>query len=140
MRRQGLILLFLILTVGCSTTQPTKVMVWETADIPHAYDVIGPVSVNEEVTEKTEDIIQGLAGFIAKDGRISGQVPPETKAALELKREKYKDMIFDKLASKAKEYGADAVIKTEYLYVPPYATFSTKATVSAKGTMVKYKK
>jgi uncharacterized protein YbjQ (UPF0145 family) len=62
------------------------------------------------------------------------------KAALEVKREKYKEMIFEKLGKKAQEYEADAVIGAEYTYIPPYASFSTKATVMAKGTMIQYKK
>ena len=79
-----------------------------------------------------------MAAYISKDGRISDQVPQDIKNALEAKKNKYKDMIFEKLGNKAKEYGADAIIEAEYTYVPPYLTFSSKASVSAKGTMVKY--
>ena len=132
-------ILFIILLAGCVTTTGPKIVVWETKDIPRAYQVIGPISVTEQISESTEDAIQGLAGFISRDGRVSAQIPPDMKAVLEAKREKYKDMIFDKLGEKAKSYNADAIIGAEYVYVPPYATFSTKATVSAKGMMVKYK-
>ena len=128
---------FLILIWGCATSP--KAVIWETQEIPRAYEIIGPVSVAEQITESTEDMIQGLAGFVSQDGRVSSQIPPQMKAALDAKMIKYKDMIFDQLSAKAKSYHADAVIGTEYLYVPPYATFSSKATVSAKGTMVKYK-
>ncbi len=132
----GLILIF---AAGCASTKP-KIVVWEDAVPQRAYEVLGPVSVTEDMTEKTEDTIQGLAGFISKDGRISDSMPADMKKALEVKNLKYKEMIFDKLSNKAREYGADAVINAEYLYVPAYASFSTKATVSAKGTMIKYKK
>ena len=135
-------MLLLFIAAGCATTTPQqkKAIVWETKDISRAYEVLGPVSVSEQIKENSADTIQGLAGFISKDGRVSGQIPEDMKAALEVKREKYKEMIFDKLADKAKNsYDADAVIGAEYLYVPPYATFSDKATVTAKGMMVKYK-
>ena len=137
----SVLFVFALIFSGCATTQqkPYKVVVWETANIPRAHEVIGPVSVTEDMTEKTEDTIQGLAGFISKDGRVSDQMPPDMRKALEMKSLKYKEMIFDKLANKAREYGADAVIGAEYLYVPAYLSFSTKATVSAKGTMVVYK-
>ncbi len=123
---------------GCATTSP-KAVIWETKDIPRAYEVIGPVSITEQVSESTADTIQGLAGFISKDGRVSGQIPAEMKDILDARREKYKEIIFEKLGTKAKSYNADAVIGTEYHYLPAYATFSAKATVSAQGTMVKYK-
>ncbi len=129
---------FLLLAAGCASTKP-KAVIWESKEIPRPYDIVGPVSVSEQITESTEETIQGLAGYISKDGRISGQVPSDIQAALDAKRVKYKEMIFDKLAEKTKEYDADAVIGAEYMYVPPYATFSTKASVTAKGTMVKYK-
>ena len=131
----------LIFITGCASTpsQSPKVVVWEAKDVSKVHEVIGPVSVSAQVTESTEDMIQGLAGFIGKDGRVADQIPSEMKAALEVKREKYKEMIYDKLANKAKEYGADAIIAAEYMYVPPYASFSSKATVTAKGTMIKYK-
>jgi uncharacterized protein YbjQ (UPF0145 family) len=134
--------LVLFLAAACATgpSQSDKVVIWETKEIPRAHDVLGPVSVNVQVAEEPGEAIQGLAGFITQDGRMSAQIPPEMKAALDIKREKYKEMIFDKLGEKAKPYGADAVIGAEYLYVPPYVSFSQKATVSAKGTMVKYKK
>ncbi len=130
-----------ILMVGCATKPPEKkVVVWETAEIPRSHEILGPVSVREEVAESASETIQGLADFVSKDGRVSDRMPEDMKMALEMKRDAYKEMIFEKLAEKAKEYDADAVIGAEYVYVPPFATFSTKALVSAKGTMVKYKK
>ncbi len=129
----------MMLLEGCMTTSPSKAVIWETKDIPRAYEVVGPISVSEQISESAVDTVQGLAGYISRDGRVSGQIPPDIKAALDAKREKYKEMIFEKLGAKAKSYDADAVIGTEYLYVPAYATFSQKATVSAQGTMVKYK-
>ena len=128
----------MMLLEGCMATT-SKAVIWETKDIPRAYEVIGPVSVSEQISESTEDTVQGLAGFISRDGRVSGQIPPDMKAALDAKREKYKDMIFEKLGVKAKSYDADAVIGAEYRYAPAYATFSAKATISAQGMMVKYK-
>jgi uncharacterized protein YbjQ (UPF0145 family) len=133
-------MLLMVLLAGCMTTTASKkAVIWETKDIPRAYEVVGPVSVSEQISESMEDTVQGLAGFISKDGRISGQIPPEMKAALDAKRGKYKDMIFEKLGTKAKSYDADAVIGAEYSYAPAYVTLSAKATVSAQGTMVKYK-
>jgi uncharacterized protein YbjQ (UPF0145 family) len=134
-------MLLMVLWAGCATTKApdSKVVVWETKDISKAHEVIGPVSVSEQISESMEDTVQGLAGFITKDGRISGQIPAETKAALDTKREKYKEMIFEKLGAKAKASGADAVIGAEYSYAPAYITLSAKATVSAQGTMVNYK-
>ena len=131
-------LFLMMLLEGCSTTT-SKVVIWETKDIPRAYEVVGPISVSEQISESTGDTIQGLAGYISGDGRVSGQIPSDMKAALDAKREKYKDMIFEKLGTKAETYDADAVIGSEYHYVPAYLTFSDKATVSAQGTMVKYK-
>ena len=116
-----------------------KPVIWETGTIERSYDVLGPVSVSEELTETNEEMIQGLAGFISKDGRVSGQLPPDMQKALDVKRLKYKERIFDKLSAKAKEYDADAVINAEYNYVPAYVTFSKNAMVMAQGTMVKYK-
>jgi hypothetical protein len=139
MKTNALPVILMLLTVGCATAKPAKVVIWETPTIPRAHEVIGPISVSEEVLEGPGDAIQGLASFISRDGRVSSQIPPDMKTALEIKREKYKEMIFEKLGNKAKEYDADAVIGTEYVYAPPYATFSAKATVSARGTMVKYK-
>lgn len=139
MKNISLLMTVLFLAAGCATTKPQKVVVWETMNVPRAYEVIGPVSVTEDFTEKVEDTIQGLAGFMSKDGRISDQMPPDMKKALEIKSQKYKEMIFDKLGAKAKQYGADAVIGAEYVYLPAYLSFSSKATVSAKGTMVVWK-
>jgi len=129
----------MMLLEGCMTTSPSKAVIWETKDIPRAYEVIGPISVSEQISESTMDTVQGLAGYISRDGRVSGQIPPEMKVALDAQREKYKDMIFEKLSASAQSYHADAVIGTEYHYVPAYVTLSAKATVSAQGTMVKYK-
>lgn len=131
--------MFLMMVLdGCMTTTP-KAVIWETKDIPRAYEVLGPISVSEQIAESTEDTVQGLAGFISRDGRVSGQIPPDMKAVLDVRREKYKEMIFEKLAVKAKSYDADAVIGTEYRYAPAYVTFSAKATVFAQGLMIKYK-
>jgi uncharacterized protein YbjQ (UPF0145 family) len=136
-----LLAISLIFATGCATgSKPSKLVVWETTDIQRPHQVLGPVSVSEQVVEGTEDMIQGIAGFITKDGRVSDQVPSDMKAALDVKREKYKEMIFEKLGQKAKEYGADAVIGAEYAYIPPYVTFSRKATVTAKGTMIEYRR
>ena len=132
-------MLLMVLLAGCTTTTPSKVVVWETKDIPRAYEVVGPISVSEQISESAEDTVQGLAGYISKDGRISEQIPPDMKAVLDFKREKYKEMIFEKLGAKAKSYNADAIIGAEYRYVPAYVTLSSKATVSAQGMMVKYK-
>ncbi len=134
-----IVIMLFILATGCATTRPSKIVVWETTNISRAHDVIGPVSVSDTFVESREDAIQGLAAFITRDGRVSDKIPPDMKIALDVKRERYKEKIFDKLAAKAKEYDADAVIGAEYAYVPPYATFSTKATVIARGTMVKYR-
>ena len=136
----ALMMALIIFFGGCASTNKNyRIVVWETSNIPRAYEVIGPVSVTEDLTEKPEDTIQGLAGFISKDGRISDQMPDDMRKALAAKQMKYKEMIFEKLGDKAREYGADAVIGAEYIYVPAFASFSTKATVSAKGTMVVYK-
>ena len=140
MKRNLGLLFFLLLITGCATSaKPSKIVVWEVTDVQKPHEVIGPVSVSEQITESTEDMIQGIAGFVSKDGRVSGQMPSDMKAALDVKREKYKEMIFEKLGKKAQEYGADAVIGAEYNYIPPFATFSSKATVTAKGNMIKYK-
>ena len=141
MKNKILSLLAAVLITACATTPATKIVVWETTDVQRAHEVLGPVSINEQMAESSEDMVQGLAGFISKDGRVSDQVPPEMKAALEIKKERYKEMIFTKLGEKArKDYGADAVIGAEYTYIPAFVSLSTKATVSAKGTMIKYKR
>lgn len=137
MKTKAWVLIACFLIAGCAASK--KLVVWEIKDIPRPYQVLGPVSVTEEVAESKADMIQGIAGYISRDGRVSDQVPAEVKQALENKKGKYKDMIFEKLGDKAKEYGADAVIEGEYTYVPAYVSLSTKAAVSAKGTMVKYK-
>jgi hypothetical protein len=141
MKKHLILLVSLLLVSACATTAPKKIVVWETKDVTRPYEVIGPVSVNEQVSESTDDMVQGLAGFISKDGRVSDQIPAEMKTALEIKKEKYKEMIYDKLGEKArKDYEADAIIGAEYMYIPPLVSFSTKATVTAKGTMIKYKR
>ena len=142
MKKSLMFLVSLLLVSACATSPtPKKIVVWETKDVTRSYEVIGPVSVNEQMSEGTDDMIQGLAGFISKDGRVSDQIPAEMKTALEIKKEKYKEMIYEKLGNKAKnDYGADAVIGAEYMYIPPLVSFSTKATVTAKGTMIKYKR
>lgn len=128
------------LAAGCATkaANTAKAVIYETATITKAHDVMAPVSVREEIAESREDTIGGLAGYVSKDGRVSDQVPADMKATLETKRLKHKEMIFEKLSVKAKEAGADAVIGAKYSYTPAYATFSTKAVVTAEGTMVKY--
>lgn len=128
----------MMLLEGCSTTT-SKVVIWETKDILRAYEVVGPISVSEQISESTADTVQGLAGFISRDGRVSGQIPEDMKIALDARRGKYKDMIFEKLSARAESYHADAVIGSEYHYVPAYVSLSDKATVSAQGMMVKYK-
>src|SRR3989338_3886735 len=92
----------MMLLGGCMTT--SKAVIWETKDIPRPYEVIGPVSVSEQISESTGDTVQGLAGYISRDGRVSSQIPPDMKAALDAKREKYKDMIFEKLSASAQTY------------------------------------
>ncbi len=131
--------MFLMMLLGGCATSASKAVIWEAKDIPRAYEVIGPISVSEQISESMGDTIQGLAGYISRDGRVSGQIPSDMKAALDAKKEKYKDMIYAKLSASAQPYHADAVIGSEYHYVPAYVTFSDKATVSAQGTMVKYK-
>lgn len=130
--------LSLLLVVGCATTG-RKPIVWETSDIPRSHEVLGPVSVREEIVETDEEMIQGFAQFVSQDGRLSDRLPPELEAVLKARREKYRDMIFERLATKAKTYDADAVIGTDYSYIPPYVSFSKKAIITANGTMVKYK-
>lgn len=131
-------LVFLVFFSACASTGK-KVVIWETSDIPRTYEILGPVSVREEIAESREEMIGGLADFVAKDGRISDQIPEDMRAALEAKRVKYKEMIFDKLGLKAKEHGADAVINVKYRYLPAYVSFSKKAVVTAEGQMVEYK-
>lgn len=134
-------LLLAVLFAGCASTSASKkVPVMETMSVTRTYDVIGPVSVSEQVAESLGDTVQGLAGYASKDTRISSQIPTDTKAALDAKTIEYKGMIFDKLGTEAKSSDADAVIGAEYKYVPAYVNLSSKATVSAKGTMIKYKK
>lgn len=139
MKKKLAFLLLIAFLSACASSGGAKMVVWETTEIPRAYEVVGPVSVTLEVAESPQDTIQGLAGFISKDGRISGQIPAEIKTALELRKEKYKEMIFEKLTAKAKEYGAEAVMGAEYTYIPSYITLSNKAVVSAKGMMIRYK-
>ena len=140
MKNKILITFFsLLVFAGCATTPATsEIFVWETKDIGRTYEVIGPISVVEEIAE-SDGMMQGLAAFITKDGRLSDKIPAEMKTAIELRKEKYKEMIFAKLSEKAKKYKANAIIEAEYTYIPALMTLSTKATVSAKGIMVKYK-
>ncbi len=130
--------ILLMLLAGCATAA-SKAIIWETKDIPRKYEVLGPISVSEQISESAGDTIQGLAGYISKDGRVSGQIPPDMKAALDAKGEKYKTIIYEKLTTSAESYHADAVIGSEYHYVPAFISLSAKATVSAQGVMVKYK-
>lgn len=142
MKAYGIVGISLImLLAGCATksTSDTKVVVLETSDVARAYDVIGPVSVSEQIAESAADTAKGLAGYATKDERIAGQIPSDTKAALDAKTVQYKEMIFEKLGTKAKASDASAVIGAEYKYVPAYVNLSSKATVSAQGTMIKYK-
>ena len=131
---------FLIFLVGCATSKSDgyKIKVFESTNISQPHEIIGPISVNEQVAESNEDMIQGLAGYISQDGRVSDQIPQDTKLALKARREKYKEMIYKKLANKGHKEGADAIIGAEYHYVPPYASFSSKATILASGTLIKY--
>ncbi len=134
-------MLLVVLLAGCATKNISdpKVVVLETTDVARAYDVIGPVSVSEQIAESAADTAKGLAGYATKDERIGGQIPSDTKAALDAKTVQYKEMIFEKLGTKAKASDASAVIGAEYKYVPAYVNLSSKATVSAQGTMIKYK-
>jgi len=133
-------ILFLMFLAGCATApEAKKVVVLETTDVTKAYETLGPVSVSEQVAESMGDTVKGLAGYISKDGRIAGQLPADTQAALDAKTQEYKAMMFEKLGTKAQSSDADAVIGAEYHYAPAYVTLSSKATVSAKGTMIKYK-
>ena len=122
--------------LGCARTKP---VIWETSDIPRTYKVLGPLSVQEEVSESGENAVQGLAGYLSQDGRVAKQLPPGMEDLIESKREQYKEMIFDKLSDKAREYDADAVIGVEYRYLPPYVSLSKKGIVTAKGQMVQYR-
>ncbi len=129
-----------LLITGCATGSVKKAVIWETDTIPRQYELLGPISLREEVSESTEDTIGGIADFMSKDGRVSDRIPADMKAALESKRLKYKEMVFDKLGTKARnEYDADAVIGVDYRYIPPFVSFSRKAVIIAEGDMVKYK-
>lgn len=133
--------LFVFLMAGCATKDISdpKVVVLETSDVMRAYDVMGSVSVSEQIAESAADTFKGLAGYATKDERVSSQIPSDTKAALDAKTVQYKEMIFEKLGAKAQSSGANAVIGAQYHYVPAYVNLSPKATVSAEGTMIKYK-
>ncbi|MBN1689218.1 MAG: hypothetical protein JW893_08965 [Candidatus Omnitrophica bacterium] len=63
-RASGIILM--VLSAGGMTTKASRVVVWETQDIPRTYEVVGPVSVSEQISESTGDRVQGLAGYISK--------------------------------------------------------------------------
>lgn len=133
--------LLVVFFAGCATKSISdpKVVVLETTEVGRAYEVIGPVSVSEQIAESAAETAKGLAGYASKDGRISGQIPSDTKAALDAKTMQYKEMIFEKMGTKAKSFNANAVIGAEYHYVPAYVNLSPKATVSAQGTMIQYK-
>ena len=124
--------------IGCASSSNSKVLVMEDKEISRKHAVVGPVSISQQLDESGTDMIQGLAQYLSRDGRVSSNMPPEMKAALDAKMAKYKDTAFEALSKKAKEYGADAVIAAEYTYTPPYVTLSPKATITAKGTMIKY--
>ncbi len=133
-------IMLVILFAGCATFKSTgKAAIFETKDISRQYEVIGPVDVRDEFAESNSNTLQGIAAYVASDGRVSENIPADMKATLDEKKMKYRDSIFDKLGSKAKEQGADAVIAAEYKYTPPYVSFSQNAVVTAKGTMVRYK-
>ena len=143
MKIDGVIgVLLVVLMAGCATKDASgsKIVVLETSDVTRAHDVMGPVSVSEQVAESAADTLKGLAGYATRDERVSSQIPSDTKAALNAKAVQYKEMIFEKLGTKAQSAGADAVIGARYHYVPAYVNLSQKATVSAEGTMIKYKK
>ncbi len=116
----------------------SKIVVWEDKDISRKHEILGPVSISQELDESSGDMIQGLAQYLSRDGRVSSNMPPEMKVALDNKLAKHKESAFEALAKKAKKYDADAVIAAEYTYTPPFVTFSRKAMITAKGTMIKY--
>lgn len=124
--------------IGCASGSNSKVLVMEDKSITRKHEIIGPVSISQELDETGADMLQGLAQYISRDGRVSSNIPPEMKASLDAKMAKYKESAFEALSKKAKEYDADAVIAAEYTYTPPFITFSRKAMITAKGTMVKY--
>jgi|GEM_PF-1571548 len=126
--------------IGCASTSSStsKIVVWEEKEIARKHEVLGPVSITQELDASGTEMIQGLAQYLSRDGRVSSNMPPDMKAALDAKMAKYRESAFDALAKKAREYDADAVIAAEYTYTPPFVTFSKKAMINAKGTMIKY--
>ncbi len=128
----------LAVMAGCASNSKTKVLVMEDKGISRPHKTLGPVSITQEKEESNADMVQGLAQYFSRDGRVSANMPPEMKAALDAKAVKYKESAFEALSKKAKEYGADAVIAAEYTYTPPFITLSKKATITAKGTMIEY--
>ena len=127
-----------VLLSSCASTSNSKIVVFEDKTISRAHKELGPVTITQELDESGADMLQGLAQYISRDGRVSSNIPPAMKASLDAKMTKYKETAFADLAKKAKEYGADAVIGAEYTYTPPFITFSKKALITAKGTMIEY--
>ncbi len=138
MIRNMMTIFLLAMMIGCASTPNSKVLVMEDKEIARKHNVIGPVSISQELDGSGTDTIQGLAQYLSRDGRVSANMPPEMKAALDAKMAKYKDVAFEALSKKAKEYGADAVIAAEYTYTPAYINLSPKASITGKGTMIKY--
>lgn len=129
----------LAVMIGCASTNPNaKVLVLEDKEVSQKHTVLGPVSITQEVEETNVDMAQGLAQYFSRNGLLSGALPPEMKAALDAKIAKYKETAFEALSKKAKESHADAVIAAEYTYTPPFVNLTKKATITAKGTMIKY--
>ncbi len=136
---RNIIAIFLLAVMaGCATNSNAKVLVLEDKEISRSHKVLGPVSISQEIEETNMDMMQGLAQYFSRDGRVSDNMPPEMKAALDAKIAKYKETAFEALSQKAKEYGADAVIAAEYTYTPPFITLTKKAVITAKGTMIEY--
>ncbi len=143
MKNKFLIPAFLLIVLsGCASSGSKKipnVVVWETMDIQQGYDVLGPVAVEQEFTESSGEVVPGLAGKLAIDGRVTGTLPPDVNLALREKSIRYKDRLFNLMAQKAKSHNADAVIGAWFAYIPPYLAPSGKSIIKAKGLMIKYK-
>jgi hypothetical protein len=122
---------------GCAVSP--RPLIWETGTVTRAHDVIGPVSVYEEVEESPGEMMQGIAQYLGKDGTISEHMPAEMKVVLEARKVRYKEQIFEKLAEKAQDSQADAVINTKYTYLPSGMSLSNKAIITAEGTMIQYR-
>ena len=69
-RSLPILLITLFLISSCATTpkDTKKVVIWETSDIPRAYQVLGPVSITEDVEESTGELAA------AKESRRSSRV------------------------------------------------------------------